>query len=98
MLLSPTDLVIADAMGAIALAGVMGGEESGVVDETTEVLLESAFFQPSSVRRSARLHSLHSESSHRFERGTDPLGVLVAPRSVPHSLSRNWLVARAKNS
>ena len=76
--LSSTDLVIADAKGAIALAGVMGGEPSAVVDETTDVLLESALFQPASVRRSARLHSLHSESSHRFERGTDPLGVLAA--------------------
>jgi phenylalanyl-tRNA synthetase beta chain len=76
--LSPTDLVIADAKGAIALAGVMGGEQSAVVDETTDVLLESALFQPASVRRSARLHGLHSESSHRFERGIDPLGVLVA--------------------
>jgi phenylalanyl-tRNA synthetase beta chain len=76
--LSPTDLVIADAKGAIALAGVMGGEQSAVVDETTDILLESALFQPASVRRSARLHSLHSESSHRFERGTDPLGVLAA--------------------
>jgi phenylalanyl-tRNA synthetase beta chain len=76
--LSRTDLVIADAKGAIALAGVMGGEQSAVVDETTDILLESALFQPASVRRSARLHGLHSESSHRFERGTDPLGVLAA--------------------
>jgi phenylalanyl-tRNA synthetase beta chain len=76
--LSHTDLVIADAEGAIALAGVMGGEQPAVVDKTTDVLLESALFQPASIRRSARLHGLHSESSHRFERGTDPLGVLAA--------------------
>ena len=76
--LAPTDLVIADATSVIALAGVMGGEESAVVDNTTEILLESALFQPASIRRSARLHGLHSESSHRFERGTDPLGVLAA--------------------
>ena len=76
--LSPTDLVIADEKGAVALAGVMGGEQSAVVDETTDVLLESALFQPASIRRSARFHGLHSESSHRFERGTDPLGVLPA--------------------
>ena len=76
--LGRTDLVIADGEGAIALAGVMGGEQSAVVDETTNVLLESALFQPASIRRSARLHGLHSESSHRFERGTDPLGVLAA--------------------
>ena len=76
--LSTTDLVIADEKGPIALAGVMGGEESAVVDETTDILLESALFQASSIRRSARLHGLQSESSHRFERGTDPSGVLFA--------------------
>ena len=77
-LLSTGDLAIADAEGPIALAGVMGAERSGVTDATTEVLLESAFFEPSSVRRSARLHNLQSESSYRFERGVDPLGVLIA--------------------
>ena len=77
-LLSGGDLAIADNGGPVALAGVMGGENSGVTDATTEVLLESAFFEPSSVRRSARLHNLHSESSHRFERGVDPEGVLLA--------------------
>ena len=89
--LAPTDLVIADAHGAIALAGVMGGEQSAVVDETTDVLLESALFQPASVRRSARLHGLHSESSHRFERGTDPLGVLAASeRATQHRGAGRW--------
>jgi phenylalanyl-tRNA synthetase beta chain len=78
LLLSAGDLVIASGDGPVALAGVMGGEESAVVEETTEVLLESAYFEPTSVRRSARLHNLHSESSHRFERGMDPAGVLAA--------------------
>ena len=76
--LTAGDLAIADSDAPIALAGVMGGEESGVNDSTTDVLLESAYFEPSSVRRSARLHSLHSESSYRFERGVDPSVVLVA--------------------
>ena len=76
--LSTEDLAIADTDGPIALAGVMGGEKSGVTDATTEILLESAFFEPSSVRRSARFHNLQSESSYRFERGVDPIGVLVA--------------------
>jgi phenylalanyl-tRNA synthetase beta chain len=76
--LSAGDLTIADTEGPIALAGVMGGEKSGVTDSTTEVLLESAYFEPSSVRHSARLHNLHSESSYRFERGVDPSAVLVA--------------------
>ena len=77
-LLSTGDLTIADADGPVALAGVMGGEISSVTDATTDVLLESAFFEPFSVRRSARLHNLQSESSYRFERGVDPLSVLVA--------------------
>jgi phenylalanyl-tRNA synthetase beta chain len=76
--LTAGDLAIADGHGPIALAGVMGGEESGVDESTTDVLLESAYFEPSCVRRSARLHGLHSESSYRFERGVDPSGVLIA--------------------
>ena len=69
------DLVIADASRPVALAGVMGGEDSEVKAGTTRLLLESARFSPSSVRRSARRHAIHSEASHRFERGVDPEGV-----------------------
>ncbi len=76
--LSANDLVIADADKPIALAGVMGGEESGVAASTSEILLESAFFAPSSVRRSAACHNLHSESSYRFEREVDPSSVVIA--------------------
>lgn len=65
------DLVIADAAGALALAGVMGGRASEVTDATTRVVLECAYFDPRGVRRAARRHGLHSESSHRFERGVD---------------------------
>lgn len=71
-------LVIADDGGVIALAGVMGGAGSGVVDGTTRVLLESAWFDPARVRRSSRALGLHSDSSHRFERGVDPEGVAAA--------------------
>jgi phenylalanyl-tRNA synthetase beta chain len=69
--LSTDDLVIADAEGAIALAGVMGGEGSGVTSKTRTILLEAAWFDPRSVRRTSRRHGLHSEASHRFERGQD---------------------------
>lgn len=69
--LSSDDLVIADSQKALALAGVMGGSESEVGEKTTRILLESAHFQPSSVRRSSKRHALHTEASHRFERGTD---------------------------
>ncbi len=71
-------LVIADNSGPVALAGVMGGEGSGVTESTTDILLESAFFEPSRVRRASRSLSLFSDSSYRFERGVDPEGVTIA--------------------
>ncbi|HYR75866.1 MAG TPA: phenylalanine--tRNA ligase subunit beta [Pyrinomonadaceae bacterium] len=71
-------LVIADAKRPVAVAGVMGGEDSEISNTTTDVLIESAYFNPASVRRTARLLGLHTEASHRFERGTDPEGVLRA--------------------
>ncbi len=76
--LATDDLVIADAQRAVAIAGVMGGEESEVKGHTTQLLLESARFSPSHVRRTARRQGLHSEASHRFERGVDPEGVRAA--------------------
>ncbi len=72
--LCPEDLVIADAEGAIAIAGVMGGFESEVGAETREVLIESAHFQPSRVRRTARRLGLQTDASYRFERGLDREG------------------------
>ena len=66
-------LVIADAQRPVALAGVMGGRDSEVTDRTVNVLLESARFDPLSVRKTARQLALKSESSYRFERGIDPL-------------------------
>jgi phenylalanyl-tRNA synthetase beta chain len=72
--LLPDDLVIADAGGPVALAGIMGGADSEIRDDTTDVLLESAFFAPETVRRTARRLGLSSESSYRFERGVDPGG------------------------
>lgn len=65
------DLVVCDAEGPVALAGVMGGGDSEITATTERVLLECAYFDPQAVRRSARRHGLHTESSHRFERGVD---------------------------
>jgi phenylalanyl-tRNA synthetase beta chain len=76
--LAPTHLVIADAQKAVAIGGVMGGEESGVTEATTDIWLESALFQPQSIRRTSRALGLSSDSSYRFERGVDPAGVAVA--------------------
>jgi phenylalanyl-tRNA synthetase beta chain len=71
-------LVIADAVRAVALAGVMGGEETEISDATRDVLIESAYFDPASVRRTSRVLGLRTEASHRFERGVDYAGVLRA--------------------
>ena len=69
--LDPQDLLICDRDRPQALAGVMGGGESEVSNATGRVLLEAAYFQPSTVRRTAKRHGLHTEASHRFERGMD---------------------------
>jgi phenylalanyl-tRNA synthetase beta chain len=69
--LDPRDLVIADDSGAIALAGVMGGESTEITDSTRDVLLEAAHFEPTSVAYTSRRHRLGSEASRRFERGVD---------------------------
>ena len=76
--LAAEDLLICDGDVPIALAGVMGGTNSEVTTETRSILLESANFDPRSIRRTAKRLGLHSEASHRFERGVDPEGTLVA--------------------
>ncbi|MEO6026130.1 MAG: phenylalanine--tRNA ligase subunit beta [Candidatus Binatia bacterium] len=76
--LLPDDLVIADAEGPVALAGVIGGADSEIRAETVDILLESAFFVPETVRRTARRLGVNTESSYRFERGVDPGGTRTA--------------------
>jgi len=77
--LTPENLVIADGQRPVALAGVMGGEESEISSATKTVLLESAWFEPISIRRTAKSFGLHTEASHRFERGAD---VEMAPGAL----------------
>ncbi|WP_016955026.1 phenylalanine--tRNA ligase subunit beta [Catenovulum agarivorans] len=65
-------LVIADETKTLALAGIFGGQDSGVTESTQDILLESAFFAPDFMMGKARQYGLHTDSSHRFERGVDP--------------------------
>lgn len=77
--LSSEDVVISDASRqALALGGVMGGHDSGVTESTTDLILEAAYFTPSTIRRTSRRLVLSSDSSYRFERGSDPQAVLSA--------------------
>ena len=76
------DMLIADADGPIALAGVMGGYDSEVNEETRNILIESAYFKPSTIRLTSRRHNISTDASYRFERGTDPNGVTLALERV----------------
>ena len=69
--LEADDLVIADEVKALSLAGVMGGWDSMITPETKNILVEAAWFSPASIRRSSRRHGFHTDASHRFERGAD---------------------------
>lgn len=81
--LTEGSLVIADQQQVLALAGIMGGEISGVSDATQDILLESAFFTPTVIAGKARAYGLHTDSSHRFERGVDPqLQILAIERAT----------------
>uniref|UniRef100_A0A3B0MIM2 Phenylalanine--tRNA ligase beta subunit n=1 Tax=Arsenophonus endosymbiont of Trialeurodes vaporariorum TaxID=235567 RepID=A0A3B0MIM2_9GAMM len=70
--LKPDTLVIADEKNALGIAGIFGGKHSSVNEKTTNILLESAFFDPLAIAGRARNYGLHTEASHRFERGVDP--------------------------
>ena len=81
--LTGDELVIADDKGALALAGIMGGQRSSVTDSTTNIVLESAFFNPLAIAARARRFGLHTDSSQRFERGVDfELPELALSRAV----------------
>lgn len=87
--LTPEDLVIADLERGVAIAGVMGGADTEVTDRTSDVLLESAYFQPVGILRTARRMGLRSEASIRFERGADPEAVAPAAARAA-SLIASW--------
>jgi phenylalanyl-tRNA synthetase beta chain len=91
--LDPEDLVIADEVKALALAGVMGGWDSMITPETRNVLVESAWFDPVAVRRTSRRHGLHTDASHRYERGADFNAALTGSDLVTSMLlaSGGWI-------
>jgi len=79
--LDASDIVVADQERAVSLAGVMGGLATAVTPQTKNVLLEAAWWDPPSIRRTSRRHGLHTDASHRFERGADP-------EAIPEALDR----------
>lgn len=80
-------LMIADAERHIAIAGVMGGENSEISDSTVNVLIESAYFHPSSIRRTAKILGISSDASYRFERGVDPDAIIYAVNRAAHLMA-----------
>ena len=92
-ILDPDDLVVADHRRALGLAGVMGGWDTMITAETKNVLVEAAWFDPMAVRRTARRHGLHTDASHRFERGADFNAAPVASALVSAILLANggWI-------
>lgn len=91
--LDADDLVVADHTKALALAGVMGGWDSMITMDTRNVLIEAAWFDPVAVRQTARRHGLHTDASHRFERGADFNAAPVASALVSAILLSNggWI-------
>ena len=80
------DLVIADEVKALGLAGVMGGWDSMITSDTTNVLVEAAWFAPATIRASSRRHIIHTDASHRFERGADFAAAPIANALVTRAI------------
>lgn len=78
--LKAADMVIADAERPMCIAGVFGGEDSGVMDSTVNIFIEGAYFDPGSIRKTSKVHGLQTDASFRFERGADPAVAALAGR------------------
>jgi len=99
--LSAADLMIADSQKPMCLAGVFGGEDSGVTASTVDVFLESAYFNPVSIRKSSKRHGLKTDASFRYERGADPLVVEYAAKRAAlliQELAGGRIVGRMQES
>lgn len=92
--LVPTDLVIADQVGPIALAGIMGGMRARVTEQTQKIILEAAYFDPISIRKTARRLHISTDASYRFERGTDPMALERASDRAARLLGSNVQVGQ----
>jgi len=103
--LEPSDVVVADAERAVSLAGIMGGLETAVTERTANVLLEAAWWDPLAIRRTSRRLGMHTDASHRFERGADPgaipeglnLAARILLESAGGTLAPGWIDARGQN-
>ncbi|MBU1006279.1 MAG: phenylalanine--tRNA ligase subunit beta, partial [Candidatus Omnitrophica bacterium] len=95
--LEPDTLVIADGKSPVAIAGIMGGKATEITNETKNIFLESAYFDPISVRRSQRKLTLASESSYRFERGVD-LGMVLSASARAQELIKDLAGGKAKGT
>jgi phenylalanyl-tRNA synthetase beta chain len=84
--LTPEDLVVCDAKKPVGLAGVMGGCDTMITDRTRNILIESAWWDPATVRKMSKRHGLHTDASHRFERGADYESTLVSTNRVAELL------------
>jgi len=80
--LTPEDLVVADAVKPVGLAGVMGGYDTMITERTKNILIESAWWDPVTVRRMSKRHGIHTDASHRFERGADFESTVVSTNRV----------------
>jgi len=80
--LSSEDLVVADAKKPVGLAGVMGGYDTMITDKTKNILIESAWWDPATIRKASKRHGLHTDASHRFERGADFESTVVSTNRV----------------
>jgi phenylalanyl-tRNA synthetase beta chain len=102
--LLPSDIVVADAERAVSLAGIMGGLDTAVQPDTRNVLLEAAWWDPASIRKTSRRLGMHTDASHRFERGADPeaipealdLAARLILESAGGRLASGWIDARGK--
>src|SRR5438270_425137 len=80
--LHPEDLIIADAEKPVGIGGVIGGEDTKVTEDTRNILIESAWFDTATVRATSKRHGIHTDASHRFERGADYDSCPLAARRV----------------